>query len=97
MILVGLGAYLAYVPYGSLLFDRLIASSRYAGTAVFAIYLSDALGYTGSVFLQLFKDLFQPEMSRFEFFRLFTLFMAAFGALLFITSGWYFYRQARSK
>jgi hypothetical protein len=47
--LVGLGAYLAYVPFGCVLFDRLLAYTRFAGTAVFAIYLTDAIGYTGSV------------------------------------------------
>ena len=35
MILIGFGSYLAYVPYGSVLFDRMIASMRFAGTAVF--------------------------------------------------------------
>ena len=36
MTLVGLGSYLAYVPYGSVLFDRLMASTGAIGTAVFA-------------------------------------------------------------
>ncbi|UCE63711.1 MAG: hypothetical protein JSU59_00695, partial [Nitrospirota bacterium] len=47
MMLVGLGSYLAYVPFGSVLFDRLIAHTSVIGTAVFAIYLADAIGYTG--------------------------------------------------
>lgn len=37
MIMSGLGSYLAYVLYGSVLFDRLIASTRVMGTAVFVI------------------------------------------------------------
>ncbi|MGL4512356.1 MAG: DUF5690 family protein [Lacipirellulaceae bacterium] len=55
--LIGLGGYLAYVPFNSMLFDRMIASTGFAGTAVFGIYLADAVGYTGSVALQLGKDL----------------------------------------
>ena len=47
MLLVGLGAYLTYVPFNSLLFDRLMAATRFTGTAVFAIYVADATGYTG--------------------------------------------------
>ena len=43
MILIGLGAYLAYVPYGSVLFDRIIAHTKFIRTAVFAIYVADAM------------------------------------------------------
>jgi hypothetical protein len=72
MILVGLGSYLAYVPFGSVLFDRLIAGTRTTGTAVFAIYVADAIGYTGSIGVQLYKDVGQRDISRLEFFRLMT-------------------------
>jgi hypothetical protein len=61
MILVGFGAYLAYVPFGSFLFDRILAGTRFVGTAVFAINLADATGYTGSVALQIYKDVFASE------------------------------------
>ena len=83
MILVGLGAYLAYVPFGSVLFDRLIAGTRTSGTAVFAIYVADAIGYTGVIGVQLYKDLGQGDISRLEFFRLMTygLSMLAFVGL----------------
>lgn len=92
MVLVGLGSYLAYVPYGSVLFDRLIASTRVAGTAVFTIYVADALGYTGSIGVQLYKDLAQSDSSRLAFFRLFTYFMSALGTVLLATSCVYFLR-----
>ncbi|MGE4618915.1 MAG: DUF5690 family protein, partial [Planctomycetota bacterium] len=49
MVMVGLGAYLAYVPFGSVLFERVMAATRFPGTAVFTICLADAVGYTGSV------------------------------------------------
>ena len=72
MILIGTGAYLAYVPYGAVLFERVMASTKVAGTAVFAIYLHDAIGYTGSITVQLYKDLGQGELNYFEFLRGFT-------------------------
>lgn len=72
MVLVGIGSYLAYVPYGSILFDRMIASTRVVGTAVFAIYVADALGYSGSVGVQLYKDLGAGAATRLDFFRAFT-------------------------
>jgi hypothetical protein len=90
MTLTGLGSYLAYVPFGSVLFDRLIASTRVAGTAVFAIYLADAIGYTGSVGVQLFKDLSQSEISRLGFFKGFSHFMCVVGMTCMITSCIYF-------
>lgn len=90
MILVGLGSYMAYVPYGSVLFDRLIASTHVVGTAVFAIYVADAIGYTGSIGMQLYKDLGQSEMSRFGFFRAFTYFMSVFGSVFLLASCAYF-------
>ena len=94
MILIGFGAYLAYVPFGAVLFERIMASTKAAGTAVFAIYLCDALGYTGSVGIQLYKDLGQAELDYFEFLRLFTYFMAILGTVLFILSAIYFYGKS---
>ncbi len=95
MTLVGLGSYLAYVPYGSVLFDRLIASTGAIGTAVFAIYLADAIGYTGSVGMMLFKDLVVGDVSRLDFFKAFTWLMAIVGTLCLVSSGFYFLRRSR--
>lgn len=95
MILIGLGSYLAYVPYGSVLFDRLIASTRIAGTAVFAIYLADAIGYSGSVGVQLYKDLGDPHVSRLAFFRAFTYLLSAIGAVLLAASAACFLARRR--
>jgi len=96
MTLTGLGSYLAYVPFGSVLFDRLIASTRAAGTAVFAIYLADAIGYTGSVGVQLFKDLSQSQISRLGFFKGFSHFMCVIGVTCMIMGCLYFMRRHQS-
>jgi hypothetical protein len=90
MTLVGLGSYLAYVPYGSLLFDRLMANTRIVGTAVFAIYIADAVGYTGSVAMLLYKDLVAAEMSRLAFFKATTWGMALIGTGFLVASCIYF-------
>lgn len=94
MTLVGLGSYLAYVPYGSLLFERLMASSGIVGTAVFAIYVADAVGYTGSVGMMLYKDVMAAEMSRVAFFKAFTWIMASGGAVCLVWSCWTFLRES---
>jgi hypothetical protein len=90
MVLCGLGSYLAYVPYGSVLFDRLIASTQAVGTAVFAIYVADAIGYGGAITVMLSKDLIAGDVSRLEFFRYLTYFMSVLGTVLLIASCCYF-------
>lgn len=110
MVLTGLGSYLAYVPYGSVLFDRTIASTRVVGTAVFAIYLADAIGYTGSVGVQLYQNFFYAgtvtaadvagdkvtvSLVWLNFFRHYTYFMSILGLVLLISSCIYFMNKIR--
>jgi MFS family permease len=56
MILVGAGVYMAYIPFNTLLFERLIATFRYAGNVGFLMYLVDSFGYLGSVSLLLLRQ-----------------------------------------
>jgi hypothetical protein len=91
MMLVGLGSFMAYVPHDSVVFDRIIASTRVRGTAVFAIYLADAVGYSGSIGLPLVKDLFFPSVDRFAFFRVFTYLVSLIGTGVLAVSCIYFY------
>ncbi len=97
MILIGLGAYLAYVPYGSVLFDRLIACTHVTGTAVFAIYIADALGYTGSISIYFFKDLMLGDVSRLGFLIGMSYFMSLLGLVLLTGSSVYFLRTSRGR
>ncbi|PQO43642.1 DUF5690 family protein [Blastopirellula marina] len=92
MILVGLGAYLAYVPY-TVLFERIFAATRATGSSVFAIYLIDSCGYTGSAAMQLYKDLWHAEQSRLSFFVEFALAISVIGLAALLYSGWYFIRE----
>jgi hypothetical protein len=92
MLVVGLGSYLVYVPFNSVLFDRMIAHTRVRGTAVFAIYVADAVGYTGSIGIQIFKDIGQAGTTRLAFFRSFTYVTSAVAAVLLTASGLYFVR-----
>ncbi len=73
----------------------LIAYTRVPGTAVFAIYLADAIGYTGSVLMQLYKDLGQSDISRLAFFKGLTYFMSVFAAVLLIGSCVHLLRRRR--
>ncbi|MBN1908164.1 MAG: hypothetical protein JW818_00360 [Pirellulales bacterium] len=96
MILLGLGCFLMYVPNGSIFFDRLLASTRYVGTAVFAVYLIDGVGYTGSVTLNLYKALATPDVDWLDFLRVFSYLLALLGLVILAFNSIYFTRKARS-
>lgn len=48
MILTGVGTYIAYIPFNSMLFERLIALYRLEGTVGFLMYFADSFGYLAS-------------------------------------------------
>lgn len=93
--LVGLGGYLAYVPYNCILFERIFASTRAVGTAVFTIYVADAIGYVGSILIQLFKDSLFSEGTRLEFFIGFSYFTAILTIVVLTLSCSYFMRRTQ--
>jgi hypothetical protein len=95
MLLVGLGLYLGYVPYGCVLFDRTIAALGIVATAVFLIYVSDAVAYGGSVVVVLYKNLGQADISMLEFFRYFSYATSGFCLLSLAICGRYFLRRSR--
>ena len=68
IMLTGFGAYMAYIPFNCILFERLIAAFKYPSNAGFLIYLADAFGYLGSVAVLLYKDFFVSEMDWLTFF-----------------------------
>ena len=95
MIALGTGLYLGYVPYGCVLFDRLIAATGAVGTAVFMIYVTDAFGYAGSVALLLYKNFGNTAVDWLSFFRGFSYVTALVCTAAFVASAWYFARQTR--
>ena len=97
MAAVGLGMYLAYVPFGAVLFERMMAASRFNGTAVFAIMLADGIGYTGSVLFQLFRDIAFGQFNRLEFFVPYAIVVSAAGVLLMTASGAVVVRRASTE
>ncbi|WP_459557835.1 DUF5690 family protein [Lacunimicrobium album] len=83
---IGIGAYLTYLPFNAVLFERMVALGG-GGTAVFGIYLADALGYTGSVGVQLYKDLAAQQLDRLTFFQGFSLLLSVIGICCLAVSG----------
>jgi hypothetical protein len=97
MVGVGLGLYLAYVPFGSMLFDRLIAAAGWVATAAFMIYVTDAVGYLGSVMLSLFKNFGAADLSWLDFFKTTSYVTAIVCTACFAFAGVYFARRTRSR
>lgn len=93
MIALGAGLYLAYTPFNAILFDRFIAASGRGGNAGFLIYVADACGYVSSVALLLFRDFAGVKLSWVEFLENISYVSSAFGVVLVIGAGFYFWRR----
>ncbi|MCX2473770.1 DUF5690 family protein [Pedobacter sp. MC2016-05] len=57
MTVVGLGIYVAYIPFHAIFFERMIASLHYKANVGFLIYIVDSVGYLGSFILLIFHEL----------------------------------------
>ncbi len=93
MMLIGTGLYLGYVPFNSILFDRLLAAFRYAGTVGFIMYVSDSFGYLGSVGVLFFKEFGYAKLSWLSFFISGGYVVSVIGALLIGGSMIYFHKK----
>jgi hypothetical protein len=91
MILIGLGLYLGYVPFNSILFDRLLATFKYVGTVGFLIYVADAFGYLGSIGVLFFKEFGYAKLSWLDFFISGGYLISIFGSILITGSLAYFH------
>lgn len=97
LILGGIGSFVAYIGYNTLLYERLMSHLKFPGTAIFAIYLSDAAGYSGSLILQIYKDLFADDVSRLEFFVAMNYGLGMLISIALIHSASYFLSNGREK
>ena len=95
MTMAGLGLYLSYVPYNAIFFERLIASFHYRSNVGFLIYVSDSMGYLGSVTVLLVKELGRPSISWAAFFKEGVLIVGIIGGICAVLSLIYFLKSAR--
>ena len=89
--LIGLGLFYAYIPYHGILFDRLIALFRNKSNAGYLIYVSDALGYLGSMLVLLYKNFGTTPGKWMDFFVPLSYGIAGLGALCLAGAAGYFY------
>ena len=93
MTFVGLGLYMSYIPYNSLLFDRMLAAFRYTANVGFLIYVADSFGYLASVSVLLTKTIFKLQLNWLDFYINLVLFSSVIGGLFTLFSIVYFKRQ----
>jgi MFS family permease len=93
MFATGFGAYIAYIPFNSILFDRLIAAFKKEGNTGFLIYLADSFGYLGSLLVMFYRNFGQADLSWAVFFAYVSLAFAVLGTFFTISSMVYFQKK----
>jgi len=69
MCLVGLGLYMAYIPYNAIFYERMIANFHFKSNVGFIIYISDSVGYLGSASVLIFREFTTMNISWGVFFK----------------------------
>ena len=68
MTLSGIRIVYAYVPLGSIVFERITALFKIKSNAGYLIYIADAFSYLGSVFILVFKEIWFPDISFYDYY-----------------------------
>ncbi len=92
MIFIGFGLYLSYIPFNSVLFDRLVAASGTVANAGFLIYLADSFGYLGSISVMIYKNFGQPDLPWIPF-MVTTSYMFSFVGMALMTLSIYLFQS----
>ncbi|WP_404391013.1 DUF5690 family protein [Pseudoalteromonas phenolica] len=94
MVLNGIGLYLAYVPFSTTLFERLIATFNRPANVGFLTYLADSFGYLGTVGVMVYQSLVIAQVDWNHFLRELSIITGALGALLSAASlGYFVYKE----
>jgi MFS family permease len=93
MICSTTGLYMGYVSCNSIYYERMIASFQIQGNVGFVMYIADAFGYLGTVFVLLIKEYFEWQVNWVSFFTI-AFYVASFLGIIFILSSlWGFNRK----
>lgn len=90
MVLVGFGVYIPYVAVHTTVFERLIAVTKERANIGFLMYVADSVGYTGYVFLMLFRYFISSSGSILFLFLRACVGLGILGALIILYCNWYF-------
>jgi hypothetical protein len=93
MCLVGLGLYMAYIPYNAIFFERMIANFHFKSNVGFIIYLSDSAGYLGSASVLIIREFTTVNISWGIFFKETVYAVSIVGCICAIASLIYFRKK----
>nr|WP_199156045.1 DUF5690 family protein [Pedobacter sp. ASV2] len=93
MSIVGLGLYMAYIPYNAIFYERMIANFHFAGNIGFIVYLSDSMGYLGSASVLIYREFGTADISWGLFFKHTVYIVSLVGGIFSIASLIYFKRK----
>ncbi len=96
MLLVGLGLYMGYIPFNSLLFDRMIATFRIKGNVGFLIYLLDSFGYLASVIVISIKGSAHLQLNWAQFYAKGVLYFSVLGLLASLAAYLYYAKKIKT-
>jgi hypothetical protein len=96
IVLVGLGLYMGYIPFNSILFDRMIATFKLKGNVGFFMYLVDAFGYLASVFIIIIKGAMGFTISWTVFYQNGVLFLSLIGMITSVFTLIYFNKKYKT-
>lgn len=93
MALLGMGLYMAYIPYNAIFFERMIANFHYKSNIGFIMYVADSIGYVGSFSILLFHEFGETSTSWMHFFKQCLFAIPLIGGVCSILSLIYFRRK----
>ncbi|AOT10655.1 DUF5690 family protein [Pseudoalteromonas luteoviolacea] len=97
MIFNGIGLYLAYVPFTTSLFERLIATFNRPANVGFLTYLADSFGYLGTVGVMVYQSANHHTIDWNIFLRELSYFTGIIGCILTLFSLCFFmYKEQQS-
>jgi hypothetical protein len=96
ILLTGFGAFMGYVPFNAILFDRLIATFKIESNSGFLIYFADSFAYLTSIAVMLFKNFCAPKQSNLSYF-INAGYIIMFTGIIFISISIFYYFKKYKK
>jgi MFS family permease len=93
MALLGMGLYMAYIPYNAIFFERMIANFHYKSNIGFIMYVADSIGYVGSFAVLMMHEFGEKNSSWMHFFKQCLFVVPLIGGVCSILSLVYFRRK----
>ena len=75
MVITGIGLYLGYIPFNSIMFDCFLSAFKYRANTGFLMYICDASGYLSSIAILFVKNFATPNLSWASFFMKLSYYM----------------------